>query len=102
MIAADDRTDNPPSLGDLADELQTYVRTAAPQGTPAHEAERGIWQRLLALGRTALGPFFAGQGTGEVGDTVTLPDGHTWERLPEGHTRRYVSIFGEFQRTRTA
>ena len=102
MIALDSRTDNPPSLGDLADQLLTYVRTAATQGIPAHEAERGIWQRLLALGRTALGQFFALQGTGDLGDTVTLPDGPTWERLPELHTRRYVSIFGEFQLTRTA
>jgi hypothetical protein len=102
MIAADCRTDNPPSLGDLADQLLTYVRTAASQGIPAHEAERDIWQRLLALGRTALGQFFALQGTGDLGDTVTLPEGPTWERLPALHTCRYVSIFGEFQLARTA
>ncbi len=102
MIATARRTDNPPSLADLADQLLTFVRTAATQGLPAHEAERGIWQRLLALGRTALGQFFAAQGTGDLGATFTLPDGLTWQRLPELHTRRYVSIFGEFHLTRTA
>src|SRR5438552_6848036 len=101
MIAPDRHPDNPPSLGDLADQLLTYVRTAATQGSPAHEAERGIWQCLLALGRTALGQFFTLQGTGDLGDTVTVPAGPTWERLPELHTRRYVSIFGEFALART-
>jgi hypothetical protein len=101
MIASESRTDNPPSLNDLADQLLTYVRTAATQGTPVHEAERALWQRLLALGRAALGQFFTLQGPGDLGDTVSLPDGPTWERLPEPHTRRYVSIFGEFHLTRT-
>jgi len=32
-------------------------------------------------------------GTGDLGPTLTLADGQTWERLPELHTRRY----GPFQ-----
>ena len=102
MIAPSHAPGNPTSLTDLADQLLTFVRTAATQGLPAHEAEQGIWQRLLALGRTALGQFFDLQGTGDQGDTVTVPNGPTWARLPQLHTCRYVSIFGVFQLTRTA
>src|SRR5262245_25113547 len=101
MFAHERHPDNP-SLGALADQLRAYVRDAAAQGVPAHEAERAIWQRILALGRAALGQLFALLGTGDLGDSVTLPDGRTCERLPELHTRRYVSIFGAFQLRRTA
>ena len=101
MFAHDAATDNPQLLHDLASELLAYVRTAATQGTAVHDVERGLWQRLLQLGRTTLGHFFALQGSGDLGDTVTLPDGQTWQRLPELHTRRYLSLFGEFTLART-
>jgi hypothetical protein len=102
MFAHDATRDNAPLLHDLAGELLAYVRMAATQGTAVHEVERGLWQRLLQLGHTTLEHFFALQGTGDLGDTVTLPDGQTCERLPDLHTRRYVSIFGAFTLARTA
>ena len=98
MFAQDTSIDNAPLLHDLAGELLTYVRTAASQGTPVHEVERGLWQRLLQRGYTTLSHFFDLQGSGDLGETVTLPDGQTHERLPELHRRRYVSLFGEFTR----
>jgi hypothetical protein len=102
MFAHETASDNPQLLHDLAGELLAYARTAATQGTAVHDVERGIWQRLLQLGRTTLGHFFALQGTGDLGETVTLPEGPTWERLSELHTCRYVSIFGVFTLARTA
>ena len=102
MFAQDTAHDNPPSLQALAGELLAYVRSAASEGTPVHEVERGLWQRLLQVGRTTLGHFFDLQGSGDLGETVTLPDGQTHERLPELHRRRYVSLFGEFTLARTA
>lgn len=101
MFAHDDPAHNPQPLRDLADQLLAYVREAATRGAPAHEAERALWQRLLALGHAALAQFFALQGSGDLGDTVTLPDGRACERLVERHTRRYVSIFGTFTLRRT-
>jgi len=101
MVAPHRPADNP-SLQDLADQLSAYVRDAAAQGVPAHEAERAIWQRLLALGHAALRQFFALLGSGDLGETVTLPDGRTCARLPELHSRRYLSIFGTYQLARTA
>src|SRR5947209_6148967 len=96
MFAHDTAPDNPHLLHDLTGQLLAYVRTAVSQGTAAHEVERGIWQRVLQMGRTALGHFLALHGSGDQGDTVTLPDGQACERLPQLHTRRYVSIFGAF------
>ena len=101
MFAHETPIDNPQVLQDLAGKLLTFVRTAATQGTAVHDVERELWQRLLRLGHTTLRQFFAWQGSGDVGDTVTLPDGQVWERLPELHPRRYVSIFGEFTLART-
>ena len=101
MFAHDAALDNPSLLHDLTGELLAYVRTAATQGTAVHDVERGLWQRLLQLGRTTLGHFFDLQGSGDQGQTVTLPDGPTCERLPQRHPRRYVSIFGAFTLART-
>src|SRR6266446_459776 len=101
MFAHDAALDNPSLLQDLVGELLAYVRTAATQGTAAHDVERGIWQRLLQLGRTTLEHFFVLQGSGDLGATITLPDGQPCERLPQLHTRRYVSIFGAFALART-
>ncbi len=102
MFAHDAALDNPSLLHDLTGELLAYVRTAATQGTAVHDVERGLWQRLLQLGRATLGHFFDLQGSGDLGETVTWPDGQVWQRLPQLHPCRYVSIFGAFTLARTA
>jgi hypothetical protein len=101
MIAQPNANDKSQLLRDLADQLLDFVRDAVAQATPAHQTERGLWQRLLALGHAALGQFFDLQGTGDQGDTVSLPDGQTCQRLADLHARRYVSIFGTFTLQRT-
>lgn len=82
-------------------QLQDLVRQAAEQGLPIHKTERLIWDFVLTIGRQAMFQFLASVGTGDLGPTVTSPTGQTWERLPELHTRRYLSIFGEFHLERT-
>jgi hypothetical protein len=67
----------------LAD-LQAFLHTAADEGKPLHEVELGIWQQLLALGHTLLGQFLHEQGTGDLGETITLP---VDRGLKEGHFR---------------
>jgi hypothetical protein len=100
MIAQPTPTDNP--LHDLAAQLLACVRAAVADGLPAHDAERLIWQHVLKLGHAALAQFFALQGSGDQGPTVTLPDGSACQRLPQLYARRYVSIFGPFTLQRTA
>ncbi len=101
MIAHEVEASNTPSLATLTDHLLGYIRHAADQGCPAHEVERGIWGRILELGRAAFGRFLQLQGTGDVGEQVELPDGATADRLPTTHPRAYRSVFGDFTLDRT-
>jgi hypothetical protein len=100
-IASFDAVGNHDSLTRTLDQLQAFVHLAVQQGTAVHEVERGLWKQLLELGRRLLGTFFAQSGTGDLGPTLTLPNGDTVCRLEEVHSRPYVSIFGKFQLPRT-
>jgi hypothetical protein len=79
-------------------ELLTQARH---DGQPVHQVEQGLWDLLLQVGRSCLGAFLDSHGTGDLGETLTLPDGRQTRRLEELSTRRYVSIFGEFALRRT-
>jgi hypothetical protein len=92
--------DNINELAEMADDLATFVQQAAVAGAPAHKVEKGVWQRILAMGRQATGHFLQMQGDGDVGETVETPDGKEVRRLPEPHRRTYHSIFGPFTLTR--
>jgi hypothetical protein len=85
------------NLHDEFVELDKFVRESAQKGVPVHEVERGLWRQLLDIGHKALGEFFRLQGTGDLGEAVTLPDGESLPRLEGLHERRYVSIFGEYR-----
>lgn len=78
------------------DELIAFLDIAFHQGTALHEVERGLWGRLLRLGRECLRQFLDRCGTGDLGEAVTLPNGCECRRLDGPHPRRYVSIFGAF------
>jgi hypothetical protein len=79
-------------------ELLTQARHA---GQPVHEVEQGLWDLLLQVGRSCMDAFFKSHGSGDLGETVTLPDGRQTRRLSKEHARRYLSIFGEFVLKRT-
>ena len=68
----------------ILQEMRTTVRDAAQNGTAIHEVERAVWQQVLALGREVLGEFLALLGTGDLGESITLPDGRVCQRLDEG------------------
>lgn len=83
-------------LGEATD-LFDFVQRSAAAGKAIHEVEEGIWRRVLQVGRDALGQFLQSQGSGDLGETLTMPEGRELKRLEELHTRGYQSIFGEFQ-----
>lgn len=89
------------NLDQLFSGLKASLQTAVAQELPMHEVEQRVWTQLLTLGRQLLGHFLDQQGTGDVGETVELPDGRVCRRLQGQHSRRYVSIFGEMQISRT-
>jgi hypothetical protein len=80
--------------------LLKFVTESADQ-LEAHEAEKGIFKRLLPIGLAAMKLYFAQRGTGDVGPAITQSDG---ERLPREKLLRgrdYFSIFGKFKVART-
>lgn len=89
------------TLVSLVAEMTDRLVQAAQDGDALHQVERSLWEQLLRMGREALGQFLAMVGSGDQGDTVTLPEGQVCQRLDQAHERRYVSIFGEFRLRRT-
>src|SRR4051812_21237112 len=63
------------NLADVYEDLKKAVVQAVRQNQPVHETEKAIWEQLLRLGRQALAQVFKLLGNGDLGDSVTLPDG---------------------------
>src|SRR3989475_8565009 len=80
--------------------LLTFVRENAGK-LAAHEAEQGIFKRLLPIGLAAMKLYFAQRGPGEVGPAVTRADGVLLPREQKLRGRDYFSIFGKFAVART-
>ena len=82
-------------------QLQQFVQEAARQGMAAHDVELGLFRRLMSLGHKLFSAFLAQQGSGDVGEQLTLPDGQVVQRDRELHDREYINIFGDFTLRRT-
>lgn len=96
-VAACDKQEELIQMGRV---LVDFVRQAAVEGVPAHEAEEGILRQVLAMGRQAFGQFLAAQGDGDVGEMTEGDEGKQLRRLAEPHRRTYRSIFGPFEISR--
>jgi hypothetical protein len=84
------------NLDAVYEDLKQTVLRAVREHRPMHAMEKAVWEQLLRLGRAALTQVFTLLGNGNLGETVTLPDGRQCQRLEQEHARRYVSIFGDF------
>jgi hypothetical protein len=67
----------------------------------AHEAEKGIFKRLLPIGLAAMKLYFAQRGTGDVGPAITRADGVLLPQERKLRGRDYFSLFGKFTVART-
>jgi hypothetical protein len=76
-------------------QVEAFVEQASNEGQRIDRVERELFSQLLALGRTLLEAFVAGQGDGDVGAELEISDGRRLRRLKDVHVRRYLSIFGE-------
>lgn len=74
----------------------SFVREKAGQ-IEAHEAEKGIFKRLMPLGLAAMRLYFAERGTGDVGLGVEREDGVVLLREGKLRERDYFSIFGKLK-----
>src|SRR5208282_6087466 len=85
-----------PAVHAQVDSLLQWVCRSAQNGTSAHEVERGLFDELLVLGKKLFDAFLRIVGPGDFGESVTLDDGRLVHRLKEQHSRRLLTVFGEF------
>ena len=89
-------------LQTLVPQVLDVLTRALHEGTAVHQVEADLWDLALQLGRCSLTALFAACGSGDLGQTLTLPDGRPVQRLEKRHTRPYISVFGAFRLERTA
>jgi hypothetical protein len=80
--------------------LMQFARASAHK-LEAHEAEKGIFKRLLPMGLAAMKLYFAQRGTGDVGPAVTRADGVILPRETQLRGRDYCSLIGKCAVART-
>jgi hypothetical protein len=83
--------------------LQTLLQfVSASAGTlEAHDAEQGIFKRLLPMGLAAMKRSFAQRGTGDLGAAVTRAAGRLLPRETPLRAHAYCSRFGTLAVPRT-
>ena len=98
-----DALDGETSIAEGEQALQALITFAwETAGTlEAHEAEKGLFKRLLPMGLAALKRYFAQRGTGDVGPAVTQAAGIFLPREQQLRARAYFSLFGTFAVPRT-
>jgi hypothetical protein len=91
------------SIAEGEQALQALIKFAREHAgkIEAHEAEKGIFKRLLPIGLAAMKLYFAERGTGDVGPAVTRADGVHLAREKPLRGRDYFSLFGKFAVART-
>lgn len=85
-----------PDVHAQVDTLEQWVEQSARNGIAAHEVERGLFDKLLALGKSLFGGFLKLVGPGDFGESMPLDDGRLVHRSAELHERRLKTVFGEF------
>lgn len=80
--------------------LEQWLAQAAQRGTGEHKVEEHLFQEMLALGAQLLGAFLKLVGPGDLGEEVVLKNERSVKRWPEQHSRRLLTVFGEFSITR--
>jgi len=78
-------------------EIMVFVQSAFEQERTAHEVEKGLWQRMLKLGRSIFQAWLDLFGDGDAGDRIVLADGRDVGRLEDLHRREIQNVFGEFE-----
>ena len=82
-------------------ELFEFLEAAGVEATALHLVEKEVWKRILQIGRQATAWFLSQQGTGDLGESVVLESGRKLNRLERPRSRSYLSVFGEFELSRT-
>ena len=81
-------------------ELFEFITTQADDLT-AYQMEQHIFTKVMQIGLAAMKGYFAAKGTGDVGETLSLPDGTVATKADALCGRDYFSVFGKFKVPRT-
>lgn len=81
----------------LASGLETYVQSAAKDGTSLHDVEQTIHETVLQIGQAAMKLLIDLQPDGNLGPTVETADGVTLHRSEQPADRPLQTIFGHFE-----
>lgn len=73
------------------------VKQAVRERAAAHVVEKLLFAQLLKLGRSLFCEFLKAVGDGDLGETITLPDGRKVIRLDHQHRRQLLTVFGRFE-----
>jgi len=82
------------------DRMIDLARQAAADGVRVDKVETDLWAGILKIGRQVLQGYVDAQGTGDLGPTLDY-EGRSLNRLEGLFDRRYVSLFGPLQISRT-
>ena len=98
-----DALDVETSIAEGEQALQALIKFAREDASKleAHEAEKGIFKRLLPIGLAAMKLYFAQRGTGDLGAVITREDGVRLPRETPLRGRDSFSLFGKFKVART-
>jgi hypothetical protein len=83
------------TLAELAENLSNFAHRSARTGTTFNDFERGVLDRLLAMGLNTIDLFLKLQGNGDLGETVTTKDNTILYRSESVMSRKLRTIFGE-------
>ena len=82
------------SLIDLVFELRSLALNAAEEGKSLDSVERVAWSLVLQIGREAIELFIRGQGTGDLGPTLTGEDDQCLVRSESPVNSTIRTVFG--------
>jgi hypothetical protein len=94
IVASSGNLDKSDVLTQLATDLAVFVRQAVQEGSCLDDVERGVFARVLDLGKAALELFLQAQGDGDLGPHVTAADGTVLLRSDAPVERPLRTIFG--------
>ena len=65
----------------IVPEVVELLAFALQEGMPAHKVEENLWDVLLRAGNRAMQALFDSHGSGDLGPSLTLPNGDEVKRL---------------------
>jgi hypothetical protein len=83
------------TLEELTQNLEDFVLQAAHDGASLYAVERGLLDRLLVMGRSAVDLFLRLQGDGDLGPHIESQDGTVLHRSDTVQKRPVRTLFGE-------